>query len=145
MSRLEFPIPTETFWRRLLFGYFAVLGIIGFWPTPVDKPAQGMLMRTLSFLHRHGIPDWVDYGFTEATGNVLLFVPVGFLATLAYRSRSWWENAALGLMASACIEIGQWLFLPQRYPSIEDLILNTSGTIAGIFLVYVQRRGIAAS
>jgi VanZ family protein len=124
---------------RLLAAYFITLALIGFWPTPVDAPAQGLLAEVLAKLHTHGIPDWFDYGVVEATANVLLFIPVGFAASLALPSRRWWHITALGMLASACMEFGQFLFLPHRFASLLDVATNTAGTVLGVLLARALR------
>jgi glycopeptide antibiotics resistance protein len=79
-------------------------------------------------------------------GNVLAFVPLGFLAPIVERR---WASAvrilALGLVASTAIELAQlgWdLFvgLPWRSADVDDITVNTLGTVVG----YVLWRGTAA-
>lgn len=123
---------------RLLAAYFVALAFIGFWPSPVDAPAQGLLAK----LHADGIPGWINYSLVEAAANVLLFVPVGFAAALALPSRRWWHISALGMLASACMELGQLLFLPHRFASLLDVATNTAGTVVGVVLARVLRERI---
>ncbi|MDN4645133.1 VanZ family protein [Arthrobacter sp. PsM3] len=124
---------------RLLAAYFAALALIGFWPTPVDAPAQSLLTKVLAKLHAHGIPGWINYNLVEASANVLLFIPVGFAAALALPSRRWWHISALGLLASACVELGQFLFLPHRVASLLDVATNTAGAVVGVILARALR------
>ena len=107
------------------------LAFVAFWPSPIDQPVQGDLARLLRFLHGHGIPRWFDYKFVEAAANVLLFVPVGFVATLAFTRKSWWQVGAFGLTVSGCMEVGQLLFLDHRFASPVDLVTNTGGAVIG--------------
>lgn len=111
-----------------------LLAVIGFWPSPVDRPVQGQLAGTLLLLHALGIPEWINYAFVEASANVVLFIPLGIAATLAFPRRKWWQTAALGLLASACMELGQLLFLSSRFASIVDVITNTAGCVTGALL-----------
>ena len=131
-------------WVWLLAAYLAALALVGFWPTPVDAPAQGLLARTLSRLHAAGVPQWFDYNTVEAAANVLLFVPVGFVATVGFRG-SWWQTAAVGAFTSACVELGQLLFLQNRYPSLIDVATNTGGAMLGFLLArrFLSRRNHA--
>lgn len=124
------PLPL---WGWLLAGYLAVLALIGFWPTPVDAPAQGLLADVLSRLHSAGVPGWFSYSTVEATANVLLFVPLGLAATLGLRS-NWRQTVVLGALASASMELGQLLFLQHRFPSLIDVATNTFGTLLGFLL-----------
>ncbi len=118
-------------WLVLLSVVVALLAVIGFWPSPVDRPVQGLLAGALRNLHAHGVPGWVDYAFVEGAANVALFVPLGAAAVLAFPGRKWWQVATLGCLVSGCMELGQWLFLSQRYPSLADLALNTAGAAIG--------------
>ncbi|WP_426939901.1 VanZ family protein [Pseudarthrobacter sp. S6] len=111
------------------------LALIAFWPSPVDQPVQGELARVLKFLHAHGIPAWLNYKFVEATANVVLFIPLGGVAALAYPKNPWWEIGIFGLLVSGCIELGQLLFLHNRFASALDLVTNTGGAVIGALLV----------
>lgn len=100
----------------------------------MDRPVQGEIAGTLLLLHAYGIPGWINYAFIEAIANVVLFIPVGIAATLAFPRRKWWQNAALGLLVSACMELGQLLFLSSRYASPLDIMTNSAGCAAGTLL-----------
>jgi glycopeptide antibiotics resistance protein len=129
-------------WRRAFAAFIAMLALIGFWPSPVDEPVQGELSAVLNFLHSHGIPGWFDYAFVEASANVVLFVPVGIVATLAFPDKRWWRNAAVGLVVSGCMELGQQLFLHSRVASLLNLVTNTAGCVIGIALAQAVLRVI---
>lgn len=126
--------------RWILLGYFVVLAFIAFWPTPVDKPAAGDLSVLLDLLHRNGIPEWIDYGFVEASSNVLLFAPAGLLLALTLRRKRWWQLLALGTAVSGTVELGQLLLLPQRFSSLQDILMNTFGAGLGLLLATVLKR-----
>ena len=129
-----------TFWRTVL-GLMAVpLALVAFWPTPVDRPLRGRLARWLRRLHQYGVPDWFNYGFVEAAANSALFVPVGIVAMLAFPRRALWQIVLLGLAISCCIELGQATFLPDRFASGLDILMNTLGTLVGALLVAAWRR-----
>lgn len=121
-------------WRFVLIAMLVPLALIAFWPSPVDQPVQGQLAAVLKFLHRHGIPTWFNYTFVEASANVALFVPVGVVSSLAFPSWPWWKTGAFGLLISCCMELGQLLFLHDRFPSPVDLVTNTSGAVIGALL-----------
>jgi glycopeptide antibiotics resistance protein len=123
------------------FAYFVVLGVIGFWPSPVDKPIEGTLSKLLDFLHSRGIPEWFSYTFVEASANVFLFLPVGLLAALAFPKWAWWRNVGLGLLVSLCLELGQMVFLAERFPSWIDVLTNTAGTALGVFAMITSDEG----
>jgi glycopeptide antibiotics resistance protein len=127
-------------WRKVFAAFLAISACIGFWPSPVDKPVQGELFAVLEFLHHHGIPAWFNYAFVEAAANVLLFVPIGIVATLAFPDKRWWRTAALGLVVSGCMELGQQVFLSSRVASPLDLVTNTAGCVLGIGLAQALLR-----
>ncbi|MCD5343539.1 VanZ family protein [Arthrobacter sp. AK04] len=126
------------------------LVFIAFWPSPVDQPVQGQLAAVLNFLHYHGVPGWLNYRFVEASANVALFVPVGVVSSLAFPSWPWWKIGAFGFLISCCMELGQLLFLHDRFPSPIDLVTNTSGAVMGAILAAaalkeLQVRGLPAA
>ncbi|WP_258806265.1 VanZ family protein [Pseudarthrobacter sp. NS4] len=118
------------------------LALIAFWPSPVDEPIQGLLARILRFLHRNGIPDWFSYRFVEASANVALFIPIGFVSSLAFPKKAWWRIGAFGLLISGFIELGQLLFLHDRFASPGDLVTNASGAVIGGLLAIVALKKV---
>lgn len=118
-------------WRWVLIAMMVPLAVVAFWPSPIDQPVQGDLARLLRFLHKHGAPAWFNYKFVEAAANVVLFVPLGAVARLAFPSKRWWQVGAFGLIVSCCMELGQLLFLDNRYASPLDLVTNTGGAVIG--------------
>ncbi|CCQ45010.1 vanZ family protein [Pseudarthrobacter siccitolerans] len=113
------------------------LALIAFWPSPVDHAVQGQLATILQFLHRHGIPSWFNYNFFEAAANVAVFVPPGMVSSLAYPEQRWWQIGIWGLLTSCCMELGQLLFLQNRFASPIDLVTNASGAAVGAMLTSV--------
>ena len=83
----------------------------------------------------------------DVLGNILLFVPFGFTLGLAIwpatplaggvkraLKQRWWRRMALaGLGLSLVIELTQ-LLIPSRATDVDDLILNTLGTMLGAAL-----------
>lgn len=131
-------------WQTVLAAMLIPLALIAFWPTPVDRPVHGLLADTLSFLHRHGIPRWFNYQFIESAANVVLFVPVGFVSALSFPHKRWWQIGALGLLVSGCIELGQFLFLHDRFASPMDTVTNTAGAVIGAVLAAVAVKRLEA-
>ena len=101
----------------------------------------------LHLLHGQGIPGWFNYQFVEAAANVVLFVPVGFVSHFAFPEKRWWQIAAFGMLVSGCIELGQLLFLHDRFASPSDIVTNTSGAVTGVLLAVLalqtQERPVA--
>ena len=71
----------------------------------------------------------------ETLANVVMFVPIGLLGSLALRRR----NILIvfyAALASGLIEVVQFLLLPGRVSSWQDIGANTAGALIG-FLVSV--------
>ena len=127
-------------WRIALVAYLGSLGVIGFWPTPVDQPIQGTLATVLNFLHRHGVPRWLDYHVVESSANVGMFIPLGIFAAMAFPTRAWWVLTGLGILVSTCMELGQLLFITARFSSVVDVVMNTLGTVIGVAAMQLLAR-----
>jgi len=127
-------------WQLILAAMVVPLALIAFWPTPVDQPVSGQLSTVLNFLHHHGIPRWFNYDFVEKSANVGLFLPVGFVAALAFPNKRWWQIGAFGMLMSACIELGQFLFLHSRFASPSDVMTNTSGAVIGALVALLATK-----
>ncbi|GAA2002615.1 VanZ family protein [Microbacterium ulmi] len=120
--------------RAWLVVYAVVLAFIAFWPTPVDRDAKPFLAMITD-----AVP-WLTYDVIEFTSNVLLFVPLGVLLALVLRGR-WWLVVVIALVVAAAIEMGQWMLLPARTPSLADVIANVAGAVVGLGLVATVRSG----
>ncbi|MCO4253136.1 VanZ family protein [Pseudarthrobacter raffinosi] len=120
------------------------LALIAFWPSPVDQPVQGQLASVLKFLHTHGIPVWFNYQFVEASANVALFIPLGTVAALAYPKKHPWQIGIFGLTVSGCMELGQLLYLHNRFASPQDLVTNTGGAVIGALLAAAALKRLQA-
>ncbi|MHA7303405.1 VanZ family protein [Pseudarthrobacter sp. MDT1-22] len=123
---------------------FLPLALVAFWPSPVDQPVQSQLASVLRFLHTNGIPAWFNYQFVEAAANVALFIPFGAVAALAYPKKRLWQLGILGLIISGCIELGQLLFLHNRFASALDIVTNTGGAVIGALLVAAALKRLQA-
>ncbi|MDQ0118085.1 glycopeptide antibiotics resistance protein [Pseudarthrobacter defluvii] len=124
-------VNSHRLWQVILAAMVVPLAFVAFWPAPVDRPVSGQLTSVLNFLHLYGIPRWFNYNFVEASANVGLFLPVGFVAALAFPTKRWWQIGAFGMLVSDCIELGQLLFLHNRFASPSDVMTNTSGAVIG--------------
>ncbi|OIJ12747.1 VanZ family protein [Anaerobacillus arseniciselenatis] len=71
-------------------------------------------------------------------GNIVLFIPFGFLAPIAVRflRKSIIVTTILGMLISVAIETSQFLFT-YRVANIDDVILNTFGALIGVILVKI--------
>lgn len=70
-------------------------------------------------------------------GNVLIFVPLGFMEPLASKKRSFWATLIDGCLVSLSVEIFQFITKVGRF-DVDDLMLNTTGVALGYvcFLVW---------
>ena len=96
----------------------------------------------ISFIPLKGIIEMLQDGITRHSfiniiGNVIMFMPVGFLLPLIYtKVESCKKVVAIGFCISLLVEVSQ-LFLI-RGTDVDDLILNTLGTLLGylVFLIF---------
>ena len=135
---------------RLRFGsvastYLAVLYVLGLgcftlWPLPSGDAGPGITygipwqLDPLAF-----VGDFVREGVStlpQIAFNVVLFMPLGFIAGRLLRW-GFWRSVVVGLLASLAIEAAQGTGLFGVYPyayrtaDVDDLIYNTSGAALG--------------
>jgi glycopeptide antibiotics resistance protein len=118
----------------LLALYGAVVALAVFWPTPIDRDYQGAIVRVLSVVHRHGIPEWFGYRALEFSANVTMFVPLGFLVFFVLPRRRWWLALVLCPGLSIAIELTQGMLLAQRFATLSDVVANSLGAAVGVLL-----------
>jgi len=104
-------------------------------------PGRGNLVpgRTIHY-------EWVEnvnhaLGIANVLGNVILFVPVGWLLALLAR-RSLVTPLLVGCGLSVAIELVQAVVF--RSPDIDDVILNTVGTLLGALVASALRGACSA-
>ena len=70
-------------------------------------------------------------------GNVLIFVPFGFMEPLTSKKRSFWATLIDRCLVSLSVEIFQFITKVGRF-DVDDLMLNTTGVALGYvcFLVW---------
>jgi hypothetical protein len=119
----------------ILVVYLAALALIAFWPVPVDSGARGSLGSLLALLRAHGW-GWIDYSTVEASANVILFIPFGFLLGVLGGRGAGRRLLMLGIciVSSVVIELGQALLLPARFASAGDIAANSLGAVVGVLL-----------
>lgn len=121
--------------RALLAIYLVGLAVVAFWPTPVDRPVAGRLQTVLFALHEAGLPILINYSFVEFASNILMFAPIGALASLAFPALHRGRIVLSAFLVSCGMELGQLLFLHDRVPSAMDIVANTSGAMLGIWVL----------
>jgi glycopeptide antibiotics resistance protein len=80
----------------------------------------------------------LQWSQTEVLANVALFVPAGFLLSVALGRPI--LSAALCVLGSACIELAQQRYFPSRVPSIADVQHNGLGGLLGALLAWPLSR-----
>ena len=75
--------------------------------------------------------------YVNLFGNVLIFMPFGFIEPLASKKRSFWATLVDGCLLSLAVEIFQFITKVGRF-DVDDLLLNTSGVAIGYicFLIW---------
>ena len=94
--------------------------------------------ETLPEPHSNFMPFWSyqaiwegdDMCLVEVLLNVIIFIPVGFLACGFRRMNRWWKVALLGCVISCSIESLQ-LWLQKGLCELDDVFHNTLGAIVG--------------
>ncbi|MFC7847709.1 VanZ family protein [Arthrobacter sp. NPDC057388] len=125
------------FSRTVLALYLAALAFVAFWPTPVDRPVAGRLQAVLFALHHSGVPELINYNFVEFASNIVMFTPIGMLAALAFPAFHRGRIVLSAFLASCSIELGQKVFLHDRFPSAMDIVANTAGAMLGVWILGV--------
>jgi glycopeptide antibiotics resistance protein len=67
-------------------------------------------------------------------GNIILFIPFGFALPLKWPHLTKSKVVITGCLFSVIIELTQ-LFIPHRCTDVDDVILNTTGTLIGFVLL----------
>ena len=70
-------------------------------------------------------------------GNIIMFMPLGFFPALLWRRWKWWKSLLAGFCTSVSIEFIQ--FFIGRSTDIDDVILNTTGALAGFWVFCLLR------
>ena len=109
------------------------------WPTPLDQDYGAAVDKFLAVLHRNGIPMWFGYNKLEFSANILMFMPLGFLIALLLPAKTWWLALIICPAMSIGIELTQSVALSARFATVTDVIANSTGALAGIFLAVLLR------
>lgn len=126
------------------FAIITILTITGI--SPMSGFHLDIRWQEANFTPFHGIGQMLNNGFwgivVNLGGNIALFFPFGFLLPLLWPKNGLIRTVLQGMLLSAVIE-GLQLFL-LRSTDIDDLLLNTMGTLLGyiayrIFRYYAPR------
>ncbi|PEI51828.1 VanZ family protein [Priestia aryabhattai] len=114
----------------------SVLFIIDLTMLPRSSLDIGIGLGGINIIPLHTIGGlFVKHSFNDFiinnVGNIILFVPFGFLSPLKFRSiDNSLKVCLVGMLFSVLIEVVQ-LFMPNRWTDIDDIILNVLGTWVG--------------
>lgn len=100
-------------------------------PRQVERPASCWAVR-----HEPKLIPLVHLNLADAARNVVMYIPLGCVLGLMVRTRKAWTFGALLLTVAAvsgAFETAQ-LFVPRRFPSVDDLIFNALGGALGLWL-----------
>jgi glycopeptide antibiotics resistance protein len=127
----------KTFLAVLLFAYIIFLFDLALFRFPSTNPAPNFMpFRTI-------ISDWtapMQEFVVNFIGNIVAFMPMGLIPPLILGRRAkLWHVALFGLSLSLAIEGGQYLS-GRRVTDVDDLILNTLGTLLGYRFAKREKR-----
>ncbi|CAN5655896.1 hypothetical protein BH24ACT26_BH24ACT26_12390 [soil metagenome] len=130
------------FYLGILVLYLAV--VAGTTLTPGPSPADPLALRWVPFVGTYQMLVDGDSNniLAQVTGNVALFVPMGWLLPMVSPSLRQGKRRRIVLiaaLASLSIELAQLLLVSGRAPAIDDVILNTSGAALGVVMFFAPR------
>lgn len=121
--------------RVLLLGYLLFVGFTVWLPAAVSSKVTGLVGIVARWVAEAGIASYARSAFVlEILANVALFVPIGLLLALAWPRLRLWQTVLIGALMSGLIETVQGV-MPSRFPSLSDVIANTTGTLIGALIV----------
>lgn len=117
-------------------GWYDGVSFFSFYPT-WEQTVNGLYylpnMLTPFQEIRRALDHMSYWGLFMLLGNIIMFMPIGFFPALLWRKWRWWKSLLAGFCSSFTIEFIQ--FFIGRSTDIDDVILNTTGALAG-FLVF---------
>jgi glycopeptide antibiotics resistance protein len=132
------PVATVLLWLAAVL-YTALLLYIVFFARRraglVWSPQLVNLKPLITTIHRrHYMAEIgvVNY-WTNIFGNIALFIPLPVLVASLSRLRNRWGLLAIGVAVSVFIEITQYVGRI-GVPDIDDVIMNSTGTLLGVLL-----------
>ncbi|MDY5101737.1 MAG: VanZ family protein [Agathobacter sp.] len=78
------------------------------------------------------------YAFMNIFGNIIPFIPLGYLGASIFPKNSFFKNTIICLMLITLIEVCQLVFSIGFF-DIDDIILNLGGSICGIVILKIQK------
>lgn len=129
-------------WRGWLVALFVVYLVmlvwIVLWKLQLPYVGEGELRHIKLVPFAPTTEDGASEPF-EVVANLLLFVPFGLYLGLLAPSWSTWKLAGVVASSSLALEVTQWV-LSIGSCDVTDLIVNTTGGLAGLGLLVLARR-----
>ena len=142
-------------YQIIFWAYCAVMAVLLFGRTrlAVENGYWNTLSGHLNFVPFQTVGIFIDvlkgdnqivsrqYAVVNLLGNVLMFLPLGFLLPAVWaRFRKWWKTLLWGGVIIVCVELAQ-LFALVGKCDVDDLILNLLGIAGGygIFHLFYPR------
>ena len=124
-------------WRQLFKGSWVILGLLALYMSILYALTGIPSIRYFVFRPQVNLIPFSDFGdsrfFWLSGMNTLLTVPLGMLLPLCWKQYQHFpRTAAVGFLVSLSIELSQMFCF--RATDIDDLILNTLGTMVGFLL-----------
>jgi glycopeptide antibiotics resistance protein len=96
-----------------------------------NRQANFLPFKTILF-YLQGNPTWL-IATINLVGNIALFIPIGFLASIVYPKMTWQKFLVLGITFSLVIELME-VVLRVGIFDIDDIILNALGIMIGFWI-----------
>jgi uncharacterized protein YacL len=116
----------------LTAAYLLGLAVLLLWPEHVDRGASGFFRRLAEWI------PWATHARIELAANVVVFIPFGLLLALLLTGRRYLV-LPLALLATTAVETIQAV-LPDRTPSLQDILANVIGACVGLVLAELVSR-----
>jgi len=119
--------------------YGIALGLIVWLPASEASKATGIVFEIARWVSElTGIDPTTASTVFEFLANIVLFVPLGLLVSVAWPRMSWWLTMLTGLVTTLVIEVVQTM-MPSRVPAVSDVVGNAAGTAIGALFVAAHR------
>lgn len=127
--------------KEVAIGLLGIYTAVILWVTVLGREMQFHRVAFLQLFHSVSsfLIDIRGHRFPiNFLGNILLFVPLGFLIPLVTEEDSWGKIIRIGFSLSLLIEMIQFITLRGCF-DVDDIVLNTMGMIVGTGLLKIVR------
>ena len=124
------------FLSLVTFAYMGFIGMVTLTPETRAPIPIGLVVRVLDAFHRRGYLETLTVYRVEFLANIAMFVPIGVFLLLLVGAERWWIALLLPFFLTAFIETAQ-RSIPGRVSDPRDILANTLGGIAGVFLAMI--------